>query len=187
MYKKRLFILYLLVILMGACTKSLPPMAGQAKPPQQTVHESLIREPLFSKSPKKDKDEELFIKGLHQLADPANENEYVLARHTLETLLNSYPDSKWRDAARAALRLIGEMDSYHEKLRTEQNMAKKLLADKTRTVQENELLKKELRLLNEKYQSEVASLQQENEQLKGDLQLLKNLELQLDRREKLLR
>lgn len=187
MYKKRLFILYLLVVLTGACTKSLPPVVDQAKPPQPTVHEPLIREPLFSKPLKKDKDEELFIKGLHQLADPANENEYALASHTLETLLNSYPDSKWRDAARAALRLIGEMDSYREKLRAEQNMAKRLLADKTKTIQENELLKKELRLLNEKYQSEVAALQQENDQLKGDLQLLKNLELQLDKREKMLR
>ena len=188
MYKNRLLILYLLVALTGAsCAKSLPPVVGQAKPPQPTVHEPLIREPLFGKSPKKDKDEELFIKGLHQLADPANENEYVLAGHTLETLLNSYPDSKWRDAARAALRLIGEMDSYHEKLRAEQNMAQKLLADKTKTIQENELLKKELRLLNEKYQSEVAALQQENDQLKRDLQLLKNLELQLDKREKMLR
>ncbi|HLA26989.1 MAG TPA: hypothetical protein VJZ49_03765 [Syntrophales bacterium] len=184
MYKKRLFILYLLVTLTGACTKSLQPIVDQAKSPQPTVHESLIREPLFGKPYK---DEELFIRGLHQLADPANENEYVLASHTLETLLNSYPDSKWRDAARAALRLIGEMNSYREKLRTEQDMAKKLLADKTITIQENELLKKELRLLNEKYQSEVAALQQENEQLKGDLQLLKNLELQLDKREKLLR
>ena len=187
MFKKRLFILFLLVVLTSACAKSLPPVVDQAKPPQLTVHEPLIREPLFGKPLKKDKDEELFIKGLHQLADPANENEYVLAGHTLETLLNSYPDSKWRDAARAALRLIGEMDSYHEKLRAEQNMAQKLLADKTKTIQENELLKKELRLLNEKYQSEVAALQQENDQLKRDLQLLKNLELQLDKREKMLR
>ena len=187
MYKNRLLILYLLVALTGACTKSLPPVVDQAKPPQLTAHEPLIREPLFGKSPKKDKDEELFIKGLHQLAEPANEEEYVLARHTLETLINSYPDSKWRDATLAALRLIGEMDSYRDKLRTEQNMAKKLLADKTKTIQENELLKKELRLLNEKYQSEAAALQQENDQLKGDLQLLKNLELQLDKREKMLR
>src|SRR3989304_2844853 len=105
MYKKRLFILYLLVALTGAsCTKSLPPVVDQAKPPQLTVHEPLIREPLFGKPLKKDKEEEL--------------------------------------------------------------------------------LKKELRLLNEKYQSEVAALQQENDQLKRDLQLLKNLELQLDKREK---
>jgi hypothetical protein len=41
--------------------------------------------------------------------------------------------------------------------------------------------------LSEKYQAELAELQQENEQLKNDLQLLKNLEIQLDKREKMLR
>src|SRR3989304_6632567 len=113
MYKKRLFILYLLVALTGAsCTKSLPPVVDPAKPPQPTVHEPLIREPLFGKPLKKDKDEELFIKGLHQLADPANENEYVLAGHTLETLLNSYPDSKWRGGARAGPPPIGGEGSH---------------------------------------------------------------------------
>jgi hypothetical protein len=41
--------------------------------------------------------------------------------------------------------------------------------------------------MSEKYQAALAERQQENEQLKKDLQLLKNLEIQLDRREKMLR
>ena len=51
----------------------------------------------------------------------------------------------------------------------------------------NEQLKKDIRLLNEKFQAELTACQQENEQLKKDLQLLKDLEMQLDKREKMLR
>ncbi|PIZ19183.1 MAG: hypothetical protein COY50_11415, partial [Deltaproteobacteria bacterium CG_4_10_14_0_8_um_filter_43_12] len=59
--------------------------------------------------------------------------------------------------------------------------------DKGRLLQESEQLKKEIRLLNDKQQTETTRLLQENEQLKKDLQLLKNLEIQLQKRERALR
>jgi len=67
-----------------------------------------------------------------------------------------------------------------------------LLVDKTgterlRALQENDQLKKAVRELTEKLQSETAALAQENEQLKGDIQRLKALEIELQKRERMLR
>lgn len=44
-----------------------------------------------------------------------------------------------------------------------------------------------IRQTEEKYSAELIRLQQENEQLKKDIQQLKNLEIQLEKREKMLR
>ncbi len=52
-----------------------------------------------------------------------------------------------------------------------------------RLLKENEQVKKDNRRLLE----ETAKLIQENEQLKKDIQLLKSLEVQLEKREKMLR
>jgi regulator of replication initiation timing len=59
----------------------------------------------------------------------------------------------------------------------------KARADKAKTLRENEQIKKDNRQLLE----ETAKLVQENEQLKKDIQLLKSLEVQLEKREKMLR
>lgn len=194
MDKKRWIVLYLLVVMVGACTAPLrPPVADQAKPPQTVTPvilpadeiKSSPLEPLFRTETKKD--EELFLQAMHQIAGPLNQEASATVRRTLESLLSGYPQSKWNDAARAALRLIGELDTYRHRLPIEQNMVQKLATDRNRTTQENEQLKKELRLLGEKCQAALAERQQENEQLKKDLQLLKNLEIQLDKREKMLR
>jgi hypothetical protein len=185
-------VLYLLVALVSACAAPLPPVADQARPPQTVTPavpadeaKSSTLGSLFSTETKKD--EELFLQALHQIAGPLNQETTSTARQKLESLLSDYPQSKWSDAARATLRLIGELDTYRQRLPIEQDMVQKLATDRKRTLQENEQVKKELRLLSEKYQTELAELQQENEQLKKDLQLLKNLEMQLDRREKMLR
>jgi hypothetical protein len=188
---KRWIVLYCLVAVLSACTAPLRP--DQATPPQ-TVAPVIVPAdevkasplgPLVSTETKKD--EELFLQAMQQIAGPLNQDASATARHTLESLLSSYPQSKWNDAARATLRLIGELDTYRHRLPIEQDRVQKLASDRNRTLQEIEQLKKELRLLSEKYQAELAELQQENELLKKDLQLLKNLEIQLDRREKMLR
>jgi len=124
---------------------------------------------------------------MHQLASPLNQNDFSAAKHTLESLLSAYPQSKWTEAAAATLNLIADLDNYRQRLPIEQDMVQKLATDRNRTLHESEQLRKDLRALSDKYQADLAALQQENEQLKKDLQLLKNLEIQLDRREKLLR
>ncbi|MCK7468279.1 MAG: hypothetical protein MZU91_09285 [Desulfosudis oleivorans] len=52
---------------------------------------------------------------------------------------------------------------------------------------EVEGLRDNTRQIEEKYAAEIIRLRQENEQLKNDIQQLKNLELQLEKREKMLR
>jgi hypothetical protein len=200
MDKNKFFACLCLVALIGACAMPLPPVIDQTQPappatpsaPQTIEPRPIVREPQaqerpVSKPATQDKAEELFFQGLQQLVEPVNKDEYEMARHTFEILVSSYPESKWRDTAQAALRLIGEMDSYRNKILSERNMVNKLLTDRTKALQDNEQLKKDFRLLNEKHQAEFAALQQENEQLKKDIQLLKNLEIQLEKREKLLR
>lgn len=193
MDRKSWIVICFLTALVVACAVPLPPVEDQAKPPQtvtpviipveEAKSHSLV--PIISKEA--NKDEELFIQAMHQLAGPFNSEAVAAARQTLESLLSNYPQSKWTDAARAIIRLIAELDTYRRRLPIEQGMVQKLATDKNRTLQEIEQLKKELRLLSEKYQVDLTGLQQENEQLKKDLQLLKNLEIQLDRREKMLR
>jgi hypothetical protein len=190
---KKIFILFLFVYLVCACTASLPPVDDRSIPPQPKApailpapEEKSMLTDLFGKTPKKD--EELFNQGLRQIAEQAiNQGEYAPARQTFATLITSYPESKWRDAAQVLLRLLDEAGSSRTRLLSAQTTANKLSNEKTRALQENEQSKKELHLLNEKYQADVAALQQENEQLKKDIQLLKNLEIQMDKREKQLR
>jgi hypothetical protein len=188
---KRWIVLYCLVAVLSACTAPLRP--DQATPPQ-TVAPVIVPADEVKSSPlgplvstETKKDEELFLQAMQQIAGPLNQDASATARQTLESLLSGYPQSKWNDAARATLRLIGELDTYRHRLPVEQDMVQKLATDRNRIIQENEQLKKDLRLMSEKYQAALAERQQENEQLKKDLQLLKNLEIQLDRREKMLR
>jgi DNA repair ATPase RecN len=193
MDKKYWIVLYCLVALISACTASLPPVADQDRPPQAVTSAIVPGDEAQSypagslHSTGKKSDEELFSQALNQIAGPFNQDASATAKQALEALLSGYPQSKWSAAARTMLRLMGELDTYRQRLPVEQDMVHKLATDRNRTLRENEQLKKELRLLSEKYQVELAELQQENEQLKKDLQLLKNLEIQLDRREKMLR
>jgi hypothetical protein len=192
MERKLWIALYFLIALLSACATTLPPVADQSGPPQTVMPaivaatEAKADAALSTAIPEK-KDEELFHQALHQIAGPFNQEASSAARQKLETLLSDYPQSQWTETARATLRLIGELDTYRLRLPSEQDMVQKLATDRKRILQENEQVKKELRLVSEKYQAELAELQQENEQLKKDLQLLKNLEMQLDRREKMLR
>ena len=66
-------------------------------------------------------------------------------------------------------------------------LAEQVRAEQARALQENEALKKTVRELTERLQTETTALAQENEQLKKDLQRLKALEIELEKRERMLR
>ena len=103
------------------------------------------------------------------------------------SLIQRYPQSRWRPAAEMFIRLIDERDAFGEMSRQDRLLVDKTRTERARALQENDHLKKAVRELTEKLQSETAALTQENEQLKGDLQRLKALEIELQKRERMLR
>lgn len=121
-----------------------------------------------------------FTKGLAFLENQQNDPDYAKARAALAELLEKYPRSKWRDPAVSLIRLLDE----RTKLQGE-NFSDQAALNKAKG--ENDQLKRDLRAVNDRLQAETARLTQESEQLKKDLQLLKDLELQLDKRDRKLR
>jgi hypothetical protein len=118
---------------------------------------------------------------LQDRPDPAK------ARSVFISLIQRYPQSRWRSAAEAFIRLIDERDVFREVNRQDHLLIDKTQGEKAKALQENDHLKKTVRELTEKLQSETAALTQENEQLKKDIQRLKALEIELEKRERTLR
>jgi hypothetical protein len=81
------------------------------------------------------------------------------------------------------IRLIDDIESFEEKSDADILLIDKVKEEKARLLRENEQLKKEGRRLLE----ETVRLVQEKEQIKKDMERLKSLEVQLEKREKMLR
>ena len=127
-------------------------------------------------------DAQLFHEGYALLG-----TSYSKARETFDQLIRLYPKSKWRPYAETYLKLLDDVNAASNRVivaRQEERKAKQE-AEELRVALDQ--AKKANRLPSEKLQSEVARLQQENDQLKNDLQRLKNLEVQLQRRERSIR
>ncbi len=106
--------------------------------------------------------------------------DYAKARETFAGLTKSYPQSKWRPLAETFIQLIDAIASLQVK-----NLSVLELAEKLQ--QDNEWLKKDIQALGNRFQADRDNLLLENEQLKKDMELLKKLEVQLDKRGKMLR
>jgi Txe/YoeB family toxin of Txe-Axe toxin-antitoxin module len=111
----------------------------------------------------------------------------VKARSVFISFIQRYPQSRWRSAAEAFIRLIDERDAFREVNRQDHLLIGKAQGEKAKALQENDRLKKTVRELTEKLQSETATLTQKNEQLNKDIQRLKALEIELEKRERTLR
>jgi len=109
------------------------------------------------------------------------------ARSIFLSLIRDYPQSRWRPAAEAFIRLIAEREAFGEMNRQDRLLVDKTETERLRALQENDQLKRTVRELTEKLQSETTALAQENEQLKKDIQRLKVLEIELQKRERMLR
>src|SRR5574340_1278535 len=94
----RYLILCLFVLLGGACTPSVQTVPDAKGPPAAPAPPRAAEASFFSA-----KDAELFQSALSHLRPPARgqaaTHDYAQARADLETLLNTYPKSKWRPAA----------------------------------------------------------------------------------------
>lgn len=109
------------------------------------------------------------------------------ARSVFASLLQQYPKSRWRSAAETFIRLIDETETSREKRQKLNLLLDKVQEERAKAIRENDHLKKTIRDLTEKHKAEKTVLTQENELLKKDLQRLKALEIELQKRERMLR
>jgi chromosome segregation ATPase len=184
---RTLFLVAALLFLAGCA--ATPPTAEHklvvAEPPAPTAGEKPVTPPRLTE------DRDLFAEGVALLNQPDRSGK-AKARAVFASLLEHYPQSRWRSASETFIHLLDEIAASQEKdrrdrLQAEQIQAEQLQAERAEAKQENEALEKRLRELTEKYQKETAALVQENEKLKRDLQRLKALEIELEKRERMLR
>ncbi len=169
----RIFWICLLIAALGACASPATMPPGKGGGPGLAIVP--VEKPgLFSKP---SADAAVLNEGASYLGFPEKPADYAKARASFETLIKNYPKSKWRPLAETLIRLLDDIQSVKARGQSEQDQLKN----------ENERLKKEIQALNGRFQAERSALLQENEQLKKDIELLKKLEVQLDKREKMLR
>ncbi|MBA4423200.1 MAG: hypothetical protein C0390_08900 [Syntrophus sp. (in: bacteria)] len=128
----------------------------------------------------------LLSEGIALLSRP-DRPDPTKARSVFASLLQSHPKSRWRSAAETFIRLIDEAEVSLKVNQREHLLLEKAQTEQNRLLKENDHLKKTIRDLTERLQVETAALISENEQLKKDLQRLKLLEIELQKRERMLR
>lgn len=197
MNRLRTTLIVMTAFLWAGCAATPPPMEQKveqkivvAEPPAPPAGEKPVP------SPRSTEDRELFTEGLALLNQPDRPDQ-AKARAVFAFLLERYPQSEWRLASETFIRLIDEIAVSREDGRrnrllaeqflTERIQSEQMQAERTGAKQENEALQNKLRELTERYQMETAALVQENEKLKRDLQRLKALEIELEKRERMLR
>lgn len=159
--------------------RDLPDVAAPAAKPPATSPATVEPPRLFD-------ERDLLLEGVVLLGPPEKADPQK-ARSIFLSLIRRYPQGRWRPAAEAFLRLIDEREASAEMSRQDRLQADKARAERLKAQQENDQLKRSIRELTEKFQTDSAALAQENEQLKRDIQRLKALEIELQKREKMLR
>ncbi|MBE0557562.1 MAG: hypothetical protein IH628_10050 [Proteobacteria bacterium] len=189
-------ILMVELLLLVGCAATPPPVEQKvehkivvAAPPAPPAGEKPVPTPRLTE------DRGLFAEGL-ALNQPDRPDQ-ARARAVFVSLLERYPQSKWRLPSETFIRLIDEIAVSREEARRDRLLAEQLLAEQIHAEQiqaernaarqENEALQEKLRELTERLQKETAALVQENEKLRRDLQRLKALEVELEKRERMLR
>jgi len=110
------------------------------------------------------------------LPDSTAAGSELKARALLNQLIQTYPDSRWRNTAEALILLMDLQAAGEAKIKGDRQLCERLLSQKIRCEEsENQCRQETTRLL------------QENEQLKKDLQNLKNLEIELEQKNRGLR
>jgi len=170
-FRKLIYFMIVTIMVAGCSTKAV---VDNANGRTGSVERSSS---IFSIEPS---DRELFEGALSYLSNNKNEPNYYEAKARLENLVAQFPKSKWVAGAQALL-------SSLDRISTLQGQLKQAQDEHVRLTKELEGFRDNNRQIEEKYAAEIIRLKQENEQLKNDIQQLKNLELQLEKREKMLR
>jgi hypothetical protein len=173
--KNILYFIILTVLLIGCSNTAVK--TNEDAPRKLPV----LSETFFQKEPG---DKELFEEALVYLSNHEKEPNYMEVKARLENLVQQYPDSKWRKSAEALMLSMEKISVLQTRLKQEKLKAQ---ADQSRLLKEIDGLKENFRQIEDRHTAEITKLQQENEQLKNDMQQLKKLEVQLEKREKMLR
>ncbi len=178
----------LALLFLAGCAATAPP-APTAEKREVAVATPAppAEEPVAPRTaPRLVEDRDLFLEGSALLSPPGGPDP-AKARAVFASLILRYPQSRWRSAAESVIRLIDENREVLEACLEDHLLQEQLLAERSAALQENESLKNTLRVLQERLQTETAALIQENEKLKTDLQRLKTLDIELEKRERMLR
>jgi hypothetical protein len=170
-----IYLMIAAVILAGCSTKAVIVSANGQKGPVEKSSG------IFSKE---SADKELFEDALSYLSNKKKEPNYSEAKAKLENLVHQFPQSKWVAAAQALLSSLDRISALQVQLKQERQ---KVQGEQVKLTKEIDGLRDNGKQIEGKYSAEIIRLQQENEQLKKDIQQLKNLEIQLEKREKKLR
>ncbi len=135
----------------------------------------------FQKGPS---DQDLFDEALSYLSNKEKEPNLMEAKTRLENLVQQYPKTKWMTSAQALIESLEKIATLQTRIKQDKQ---KTQADQGKLLKEIEGLKDHNKQIEDRYSTEMTKLQQENEQLKNDIQQLKKLEVQLEKREKMLR
>lgn len=172
-----IYLMIAAVVLAGCSTKAVIGNSSEQSGPSEKSSG------IFSKEPS---DKEIFEDALSYLSNNEKEPNYNEARERLGNLVTQFPKSKWIAAAQALLSSLDRISALQVQLKSKQE-TKKVQGERVKLTKEIEGLRDNTKLIEEKYSAEIIRLQQENEQLKKDIQQLKKLEIQLEKREKMLR
>jgi hypothetical protein len=172
---KKILTLIICLLLLTACAAERPAVrkgnGGTATPDSilGKIHAAapLDREPSV---------EDLLHEALIMLNNPDQTDHLAETKTTLGRLVVLYPESKWRPPAESLLLFIDRQLACSEKIKGERNLYDSVLAQKIKC----EASDNQCRL-------EITRILQENEQLKKDLENLKNLEIELEQRNRVLR
>lgn len=130
--------------------------------------------------------DDLFFRALVGPDDGVSGGDEAL-RLRLEAFVQAFPTNRWAAPARALIAALTRLQDCERLQDQERREREGDLAEKIRLIRDKDALREDLRLSQEKCQGELNRLNQDNDQLKKYIQRLRDLEIQLEKRERLLR
>jgi hypothetical protein len=177
---------FALLLLAGCATA--PTVDKKMEVRNEPVIKMVVEKPAEKQpqAPPAAEDLDLISEGIALLSQP-DRPDSTRARSVFLSLLQRFPMSRWRPAAETFIRLIDEAQASRERNLQDRLHLDEARVEQNRLLKENDGLRQTIRELTERLQKETAALSQENEQLKKDLQHLKLLEIELQKRERMIR
>ena len=155
--KRSLFFWIAAALLLAGCAAGSIEKRDVAAPAVKAVEETPAA-PMAPEKPQSFFEErDLLLDGVKLLNLP-DRPEPAKARPVFISLIQLYPQSPWRPVADAFIRLIDEWEAFREVSRQDHLLIDKVQAEKAKALQEYDRMKKTVRELTEKLQSETVSL-----------------------------